>query len=429
MSYDWFSIIFTFIIFVAIMIIFSRENADYVAFSLLGATLSSIITYVRFPQAQIIESIEWKPLIFILSMQIIVLISERHKIFQWVAVKTLHLTKGNHRVFFYLICIIGTFTASIIADVTVSIIFVPLVIRACRILKINPAPYLYGITITINIGSIFTPFSSSENILISSSFGLSVQWFFANTGILVIFALIGTLILLDLLLLRKNEPPTEAQKKILLEIMNPELVIIDRKKFIYNSIYFIIVILGFVLLSDYAFLVALFGAILMSLLNRDHFTDNLTKIDWKVIFFFISLFLIIGNMIDNGTFDLILSALQGVSGGNLWVLAIGVLLVTSLLSGFLANSPTAIIGITLLNEMFNFNPPAILIIAFILGINLGGNLLPQGAACDVMTLNLAIKHKVEGFTYKSLLKTGGTFALIHILMCILYLTAYYFVVY
>ncbi|RLI62260.1 MAG: hypothetical protein DRO88_12010 [Promethearchaeia archaeon] len=429
MSYDWFSIIFTFAIFVTIMIIFSRENADYVAFSLLGAALSSLVTFFRFPEAHIIQSIEWKPLIFILSMQVIVLIAERHKIFQWVAVKSLHLTKGNHRIFFYLICIIGTFTASIIADVTVSIIFVPLVIRACRILKINPAPYLYGITITINIGSIFTPFSSSENILISSSFGLSVQWFFMNTGIFVILALIGTLILLDFFLLRKNSPPTESQKNILLEIMNPELVIIDRKQFITNSIYFIIVILGFVFMSDYAFLVALFGAIIMSLLNRNQFTDNLTKIDWKVIFFFISLFLIIGNMIDNGTFALILSALQGFSGGNLWVLSFSVLIITSLLSGFLANSPTAIIGINLLNEMFNFNPPAIIIIAFLLGINLGGNLLPQGAACDVMTLNLAMKHKVEGFTYKSLLRTGGAFAVVHIVMCILYLTGYYFVVY
>ncbi len=429
MSYDWFSIIFTFAIFVTIMIIFSRENADYVAFSLLGAALSSLVTFFRFPEAHIIQSIEWKPLIFILSMQVIVLIAERHKIFQWVAVKSLHLTKGNHRIFFYLICIIGTFTASIIADVTVSIIFVPLVIRACRILKINPAPYLYGITITINIGSIFTPFSSSENILISSSFDLSVQWFFMNTGIFVILALIGTLILLDFFLLRKNSPPTESQKNILLEIMNPELVIIDRKQFITNSIYFIIVILGFVFMSDYAFLVALFGAIIMSLLNRNQFTDNLTKIDWKVIFFFISLFLIIGNMIDNGTFALILSALQGFSGGNLWVLSFSVLIITSLLSGFLANSPTAIIGINLLNEMFNFNPPAIIIIAFLLGINLGGNLLPQGAACDVMTLNLAMKHKVEGFTYKSLLRTGGAFAVVHIVMCILYLTGYYFVVY
>ena len=428
MAYDWFAIIVTFVIFVAIMIIFSIENADYVALSLLGAVISSIITVVRIDDVNLIDSIEWSPLIFILSMQVIVLIAERHKIFQWVAVKTLHITKGNHRLFFYLLCIIGTITAAVIADVTVSIIFVPLTIRACRILKINPAPYLYGITITINIGSIFTPFSSAENILISSSFRLSFQWFIVNTGLFVFFALIGTLILLDLIMLRKMAPPAEEQKKILLEIMNPQLVIINRKQFILNSIYFGLTIVGFVVLSDYAYIIALIGAILMSLLNKDQFTENITKVDWKVIFFFISLFLLIGNMMVNGSFDLIMSGLSKIQSDNLLAMAIGVLIVTSLLSGFLANSPTAIIGITLLTQLYGVDPPALIIIAFLLGINLGGNLMPQGAACDVMTLNIAIKNKVEGFTYKSLLKTGGMFALIHIVMCIIYIVLFFFIV-
>lgn len=428
MAYDWLAMGITMGIFIAIMIIFSIENVDYVSFALLGAVISSMITLYRFEDVNLIESIEWSPLIFIISMQIIVLIAERHKIFQWVAVKTLHITKGNHRLFFYFICTIGTITAAIIADVTVSIIFVPLTIRACRILRINPAPYLFGITITINIGSIFTPFSSSENILISSSFGLDFSWFIVNTGLFVFFALMGTLVLLDVLMLRKITPPEEEQKKILLEIMNPELVIINRKQFLLNTSYFLLTIIGFVFLSDFAFIIALIGAIIMSLLNKDQITDNMTKIDWKVIFFFISLFLLIGNMMVNGTFTLIMQGLSKVPTGNILAVALGVLIITSLLSGFLANSPTAIIGISLLTQMYPENIPNVVIIAFLLGINLGGNIMPQGAACDVMTLNIAIKNKVEGFTYKSLFKTGGTFAFIHIIMCVIYIILYFLVV-
>ncbi|TFH28672.1 MAG: hypothetical protein E4G98_05045 [Promethearchaeota archaeon] len=175
-------------------------------------------------------------------------------------------------------------------------------------------------------------------------------------------------------------------------------------------------------------MIALIGAILMSLLNKDQFTENITKVDWKVIFFFISLFLLIGNMMVNGSFDLIMSGLSKIQSDNLLAMAIGVLIVTSLLSGFLANSPTAIIGITLLTQLYGVDPPALIIIAFLLGINLGGNLMPQGAACDVMTLNIAIKNKVEGCTYKSLLKTGGMFALIHIVMCIIYIVLFFFIV-
>jgi Na+/H+ antiporter NhaD/arsenite permease-like protein len=60
-------------------------------------------------------------------------------------------------------------------------------------------------------------------------------------------------------------------------------------------------------------------------------------------------------------------------------------------------------------------------IAFILGINLGGNFLPQGSAADMMTLELSTKYCVEGMNYKKLLKIGGLFALLHIIIGIVYL--------
>jgi Na+/H+ antiporter NhaD/arsenite permease-like protein len=65
-----------------------------------------------------------------------------------------------------------------------------------------------------------------------------------------------------------------------------------------------------------------------------------------------------------------------------------------------------------------------LLMGFTLGINLGGNFLPQGAACDMATLELARKHNVEGFTYRSLTIVGGIFALIHVLLGIGYITIF-----
>jgi len=421
-----FAIVSVFILFIAIMVIFSREGMDYVAYALLFALISSIMTSLIYGTtlSEFVSMIEVKPLIFILSLQIIVLIAEKHKIFQWIAVKTLHVTKGNHRAFFYLICTVGTITAAVIADITVAIIFVPLVIRAARILKIEPAPYLFGISITINIGSIITPFSSSENILISSAFNLSFSWFTSNFIVFVVFALIITLILLDFTMLRKMTPPKEKQKQVLLEILDPNLVIISKKKFLLNSIYFSAVIIGFVFVSDYSYLVALFGAILISLLNKTEITKSMAKIDWKIIFFFISLFLFIGNMEINGTFQFITDLLEPILTGGVFWAAILVLIISSLLSGFLANTPTALIFISIFNSIFPESVPNPILIAFLLGINLGGNILPQGAACDIMTLNIAKEHKVEGFTYKTLLRKGGTFALLHIALSIVYIFFY-----
>ena len=66
-------------------------------------------------------------------------------------------------------------------------------------------------------------------------------------------------------------------------------------------------------------------------------------------------------------------------------------------------------------------------IAFILGINLGGNFLPQGSAADMMTLELSQQHCVEDLTYQKLTIVGGLFALLHIVLGIGYLALYIYV--
>ena len=61
-------------------------------------------------------------------------------------------------------------------------------------------------------------------------------------------------------------------------------------------------------------------------------------------------------------------------------------------------------------------------VAFILGINLGGNFLPQGSAADMMTLQIAQENDVYNLSYKRLTKVGTLFALFHIFLGMIYLT-------
>jgi len=427
-------IIILLLLFVGIMVVFSHEKWDYVGFSLLAAFISVVVIVIYFPALEFndfLAYIEFDPIIFIISMQVIIMISEKHKIFQWIALKTLRFTKGNHRTFFYLICIISSLSASIIADITVAIIFIPLVIRACRILKINPAPYLFGISFTINIGSLYTPFSSSENILIAAANSLDLQWFLSKFTLYVFPMLILTLVVLDFTMLRKIKPPTEQQKEILLEIMDPNLVIINKTQFILNSIYLGAVVIGFFFPIN-AWVVSSLGAILISILNKEQISDSLAKIDWKIIFFFISLFLMIGCMQIAGIFEIIAGWTASFFSDNDLVSAIILLISIGVLSGFLAQVPTAIVFISLLKNLYGFTAgavPDLILMAFLLGINLGSNFLPQGAACDLMALNLAKKNGVKEFNYKSLLKNGSLITLFHIFFSIIYLSIFYLILY
>ena len=118
--------------------------------------------------------------------------------------------------------------------------------------------------------------------------------------------------------------------------------------------------------------------------------------------------------------------------GGIFGLCIIVLLLSSLLSGLLDNAPVTVLFIPILeiiivNEI-DPNARIPLIIALILGVNLGGNFLPQGSAADMMTLELSLKNHVRGLNYKVLTKIGGLFALLHIFLGIGYLAFIIYVV-
>ena len=424
--YEMVSIIISAVLFIIIMVIFTNKRVDYVAFTILSAVIACIITGSIFGIGftEFLTFIEFEPLIFIICMQIIVAITEEQKIFRWLVLKTLHWTKADHRKFFFLICFIASMASGIVSDITVGIIFVPLVIRACRILKINPAPYLFGLSFTINIGSIYTPFSSSENILIANAFSLDFPYFIINFSLIVIPTLIYTLFLIDYTMLRKQQPPPEDYKLILLDIMDPNIVIVNKKKFVLNSILFVGVIIGFILIPE-VYIVAVVGAVIMCIVNRKDFTEILLKTDLKVIAFFIGIFLLMGTMQINGTFIIIGDFVGNFISDNELIAAITVLMMISVLAGFLAQIPTALVFITLMQNIYGIGQvPNLIIMAMILGINIGSNFLPQGAACDLITLNLAEKDGVSDFNYKSLLKYGSMMTLVHIGVSITYLTLY-----
>ena len=420
------SIIISAVLFIAIMVIFTIERLDYISFTLLSAFIACVIASITFDVGftEFITYIEFEPLVFIICMQIIVAIMEEQKIFRWIVLKTLHWTKADHRKFFFLICLMASMTSAIISDITVIIIFVPVVIQACKILKINPAPYLFGLSFTINIGSIYTPFSSAENILIANAFSINFIYFILNFSLIVFPTLIYTLFIIDFTMIRKQEPPPESNKKNLLDIMDPNIIIVNKKKFVLNSIYFVSIIIGLILIPG-AYLVALVGAIMMCLLNRKKFVDILLKTDLKVIIFFIGIFLLMGTMQINGTFIIIGDFIDNFISDNILIAAITILMMISVLSGFLAQIPTALVFITLMKNIYGIGQvPNLIIMAIILGINIGSNFLPQGAAADIITLNLAEKNDVSDFNYKSLLKYGSMMTLLHIGVSIIYLTLY-----
>ncbi|WP_371805401.1 SLC13 family permease [Candidatus Lokiarchaeum ossiferum] len=429
---------------IIIIVLFFDEN-DYLTYSVLLILIAAGISAIELEEARHIETyinaIDWEVVFFLITMFTIVEILNEARVFHEIAKWIVFRYKNNIRKMFYVICIISTLSASILEDLSVAIIFIPIIVLTCKDLNINPTPFLLGMTICINLAATLTPFGSAQNLMISNYFGLSFSFFVLKFGPFFLGSTIITLILLDYFVLskeikRKWKNSCDEHKTDLSIMENEELKLAedlrtDSKIIIINLIALIIFIV--LLLTIHQIHVAgLIGMLIFVFINprigkakkkRPELSHFFRKVDYKLIYFFICLFILVNLMELNGTILIMESIIQNAIFDNIFILSILILIVTSLFSGFMDNAPVTIIFMPIIKILvetagFELVP---LIIAFVLGINLGGNFLPQGSAADMMTLELSEKYCVQDLTYKKLTIVGGSFAFLHIILGVIYL--------
>jgi Na+/H+ antiporter NhaD/arsenite permease-like protein len=421
------AIILILILFAILMTFFSQNKIDYFPIALIiGAIAVVSMLMIGVEEQEILGFINFSTLIFIFAIQIIIFYATDNHVLEYVAIKVIHITKGNNKLLFYMICLFTGTVVAFIEDLTLSLILVPLIFRTCRVLKIPAGTYMMGMTITINIGAILTPISSLKNLIIGEEFGWGFIQYLANMGILFAITLISTIYLMDRFILRKEEKPTEENKKILLSVLDPRILIENRKYFL-TTVIIILITFALMIIGFDPALVAIISAAVLLLIHskKSTFLDIKNEITWKILIVFAILFILSNSLARFGFSELISSGLADLSGNNIFLAVLITLGLSSVLSAFLAGTPVTIILLPIIasfiGEGFFPNP---IIIAFISGVNMAGNFLPQGSACDILTLSMAKKYDVVNLDYKRLLKNGAFFAMVHFLIILGYTMIY-----
>lgn len=303
-----FFIIFCFSI---VIIALFREKTDFLTYSVAAMLAAATATYIFSPESfsidEFILAIDWPVIFFLISSFTIVVILEEQLIFQELALRITRKFSTNTRKFFWVICLISTLSAAFIEDISVAVIFIPMIISTSEKMRINPTPILLGMTICINLAATLTPFGSAQNILIANKFTLSTGWFFTNLAIYFISGTLMTLLILDYFILRKHlkdiwiphcveyEEPLKSEY-----IEEHELIIMEEpinpKIFYRNLITLFIFFIMLIIIPDILF-VGLFGMLLFVFINprrgeggrkKPDISYYFTKVDFKLPFFFIS---------------------------------------------------------------------------------------------------------------------------------------------
>jgi Na+/H+ antiporter NhaD/arsenite permease-like protein len=405
---------------IGIFIVNFVEKLDTVAFTFLFALIACVFTGLSFGVTfqQFMSFIFFQPLIYLLGINLVILIAEEQKVFQYMAIRIIFLTKNNPRKLFYLISIICAIFSGFLEDVSVVLIFVPLVIRTCSLLKINPLPYILGNVFSITIGNLLTPYSSSSNILISQYFQLNIGWYLVNFLPLFVIILAVVLMLIDFKMIRHRKLPEDAEVSLLFEIMNPNMLIVNKTRFIRNIIYLIVIFSG-LMFTDQGYLIVLIGLLIISIAEKESLAKNLKKLDWGLLFFLVAVFLMVGCMQVSGILDIIANSITSLINENLLLAIVLITVVFTVISSFLSRSVSIIMFENLLAIVFTEVPhfgehENLFIMALVVSVILGGNLIPQASSHMIKSLGLTKEQNVNEYSYKFLAKACIVFVIISV---------------
>lgn len=382
-------------------IFIALERIPKVTIALLGGALTIVLGLVSQTKTlgdginphYFINFIDFNVIFLLVSMMVIVSITTRSGVFNWIANELLKFTKG-HPV--KVLCALGLFTAvtsAFLDNVTTVILIMPITFAIAKKLDIDPIPFLLTEIFSSNIGGTATLIGDPPNIIIGSAGGLSFIDFIKELTpvILVIMCVVLTVLAF---IFRKKLHASQDKMDEVAKIDNSH-TITDKALMIRSTLILALVILGF-MLHDVTHIetcvVAMLGASILLIFEKPN--EILQDVEWNTIFFFIGLFIIIGGLEASGGIKLMAEWILRVTQGSQAATSMIILWASGVISGIIDNIPYTATMAPMLVEIektmgATYAYP--LWWALSLGACLGGNMTIIGAAANVIVSENAAK--------------------------------------
>lgn len=393
-------IVATVILLVSYVILFT-EKLNRAVVALLGASVmifAGILT-----QKTAIEGIDFNTISLLIGMMVIVNITEKSGLFQFVAIWGAKKVKAHPLGIMVVLTFVTAVFSAFLDNVTTVLLIVPVTFQITRKLEINPFPYLILEIFASNIGGTATLIGDPPNILIGSALKLSFLDFAYNLTpavIIVLLVLIGTFVLIW----HKSLITTERNRVAVLNI-NEKDSITNPRLLVKSLIVLLMVIIGFIAAEHIGIangVIALFGAALLLGLytagnnnhERDENTENmLSLVDWTTIFFFCGLFVIVHGLEVTGVLQILGQWFIELTEGSIKKSVFLILGSSAVLSSAIDNIPFVATMIPMLKTMEPTmgGREAMMPVwwALSLGACFGGNGTLIGASANVIVAGLA----------------------------------------
>jgi Na+/H+ antiporter NhaD/arsenite permease-like protein len=407
------------------------ERLNRAIVALLGAIL--MIATGILSQARAIAGIDFNTLGLLTGMMVIVSISRKSGIFEYLAIWAAKFAKGSPTGILALLALVTAVVSSLLDNVTTVLLVVPVTLVICSQLKVPPYPYLLSQIIASNIGGTATLVGDPPNIIIGAQVGLSFNSFVTNLAPVIGVILLVHVLAIHLFWGRHLRTTAAARERIM--AMDERAAITDKVLLVKSLVVIGGVLVAFIgahAIGLESGTIGIAGATLMLLLDNfgksaeaqtESVTHVFNDVEWITLFFFIGLFVVVAGVEHTGVLKLLADHLVTATGGDLKATGVGILWASALLSAVVDNIPFVATMIPMIKSMAPAfgGPDGLLPLwwALSLGACLGGNGTLVGASANLTVAGIAERNGVP-FRFLTYTKHALPMMLVHIALAHLY---------
>lgn len=376
-------------VFVVAYVLIAIEPFDRTIVALLGAL--TVIVLGVIDQHEAFAAIDLNVIFLLAGMMVIAGILARTGLFDWLAVRSLRLSRGQPMALLLILATITAVLSAFLDNVTTVVLIVPVTISIARRLDVSPVPYLISQVLASNIGGTATLIGDPPNILIGSAAGLDFSAFLINLAPVTVVIYAAFVVIAYFFWRRHLEVPSERREAA---VEGTEAATItDRPLLVKGLVVSAVVLVGFLAhqaLGLEAATVALLGATVLMLVGRIDAHDALREVEWRTLFFFVGLFIMVEAVVHVGIIGGIADSLAAQTAGNETLASMVLLWFSAGASAVVDNIPYTATAIPIVERLIESGIPAeALWWSLALGACLGGNLTLVGAAANVVVANQA----------------------------------------
>ena len=420
-------VILSAIIFLCVYAVIIWDKLDRAVVALTGAMLMVLLRVLK--QEEAFAAIDYNTIGLLVAMMIMVMIMRRTGIFEYLAVKVVKISKAEPFRLIITLSLVTGILSAFLDNVTTILLILPITLSVASDLKLNPIPFIIAEIFASNAGGTATLIGDPPNIMIGSQTGLSFIDFLSNVAVIAIPILVLTSIIFAFIYKKQLTTDDSLRAKVL--EANENECIKDHVLLKKSLIVFGFVVIGFLLHGSLHFessTIALTGAVVLLFVSNINSELVLMELEWKTIFFFCGLFILVGGLEETGVIEMMARGVLEVTGGDLFLTTIAILWVSAIASAFIDNIPFVATMIPLIMQMQDMSDMNVTPLwwALSLGACLGGNGTVIGASANVVAIGIAERNDYR-ITFGSYFKIAFPMMLLTVAISTVYIIAVYLV--